>query len=191
MTVHAPSDVRSITVPEHFGGCGAEHSAGELEPGQRMSIDCPPCELALTSPPLSAHGWSSREDGVALTPDERQLLESQEKEGSAATALMVKQLGESLAQAVRLGNLGVAALPTAPAQPQFVQPSADDIHSALKEMDPADLEQLLRRAGLAAPVESADADSAPAPDPEPVKTPAKATAAKKTAAKAPAADGAS
>lgn len=187
MTVHAPSDVRSVTVPEHFGGCGVEHSAGDLEPGQRMSLDCGPCELALTSPPLNAHGWSSREDGVALTPDERLLLESQEKEGSAATALMVKQLGESLAQAVRHGHIGAAQL--APAQPQFVPPTADDIHAALKEMDPADLEQLLRRAGLAAPVEP---DTAPEQTPTPDPAPAAKTPAKKTAAKAvPAADGAS
>lgn len=146
MPVYAPSDVRAVTVPEHFGGCGTPHEAPVLEPGERWALDCFLCEDALTKPPLLSHGWSSQIDGVALTPDERKFLESQEKEGSAATAMMVRQLGDTLAQAMRQGYAGASGVPVA--QPQFVQPSAADITAALKSMPRDELADLIKLAGL-------------------------------------------
>lgn len=175
MTIYAPSDVRSAAVSESFGGCGQIHEAGDLQPGQRWGLDCPLCEVALSKPPLSSHGWSTSIDGVALTPDERRLLESQEKEGSAATAMMVRQLGDSLAAAMRAGYAGAAA-----PQPQFVQPSASDITAALKSMPKAELAEMLTLAGLAPTLDDAPAELVTA---EPTPAPAKKVAAKKTAAK--------
>lgn len=182
MTVHAPSDVRAVTVPEHFGGCGTAHQAGDLQPGERWALECQPCETALTSAPLNSHGWASQVDKVSLTPDERQLLTSQEKEGSAATAMMVRQLGDTLAQAMRQGYSGMAGLP-APT-PQFLQPTSENITEALKSMAPNDLEQLLRRAGLAAP--EASSDTSPEITPTPVSEPVAAKKATKAAAAKPA-----
>jgi len=141
MTVYAPSDVRAITVPIQFGGCGEPHVSAELAEGERWALDCESCGQALTRPPLSSHGWAHSIDKVALTPDERRLLETQEKEGSAATALMVRQLGDTLAAAVRQGYLGHAAPAPAP-------PSTSELMSALKSLAPEDLAQLLTIAGL-------------------------------------------
>ena len=146
MTVYAPTDVRAITVPDSFGGCGQPHESGELSPGERWALDCLPCEQALTSAPLNSHGWANRIDQVALTPDERQLLETQEKEGSAATAMMVRQLGDTLASALRQGYSGLAGVPVAAPQP--AAPSAADLAAALKTLPADDLADLLKIAGL-------------------------------------------
>lgn len=67
MTAYAPTDVRAINAS---GGCGQQHLApADLAPGDKMTIDCPPCEAVLLN--LPGLGWSARPDGVALTPDER------------------------------------------------------------------------------------------------------------------------
>lgn len=75
MTVWAPSDVRSITIPTHKGGCGQSHEAGELAPGEHFSVTCPGCEPAIIG---LRHGWAYQESGVHLTPDEIGEVERQE-----------------------------------------------------------------------------------------------------------------
>lgn len=67
MTVYAPSDVRSISVPTHRGGCGLVHDAGDLADGQRFAVDCPGCEPAIIA---TRTGWAHTPEGVCLTPDE-------------------------------------------------------------------------------------------------------------------------
>jgi hypothetical protein len=63
MTMYAPSDVKSIHLPD---GCGDSHHRGD-EPG--LVVSCPPCETALGKHPKL--GWAHNPDAVALTPDER------------------------------------------------------------------------------------------------------------------------
>lgn len=174
MTMYAPSDVRSAAVSEAFGGCGEIHQAGDLQPGERWGLDCPLCEIALSKPPLSQHGWSNTIDGVSLTPDERKLLESQEKEGSAATAMMVRQLGDSLAAAMRAGYAGMSGVPA----PQPVAPSAQDITAALKSLPKAELAEMLTLAGLVPTLDDAPAELATVDAPVAKKAVAKKTAAK-------------
>jgi hypothetical protein len=67
VTVHAPSDVRSISIPTHRGGCGLVHEAGDLPDGARFSVDCPSCEPAIIA---TRTGWAHTPEGVHLTPDE-------------------------------------------------------------------------------------------------------------------------
>lgn len=161
MTMYAPSDVRAVSVPTHLGGCGEPHEAPYLGPGSRWELECPLCEAALGKPPLVQHGWANRNEDVSLTPDERRTLETQSKEGSAATAMLVKQLGNDLAAALRGGPLQ-----TAPAAL-----TEDQVLSALKSLPNDALAELLKTAGLApeAPVPDG-ADTAPvAPSVEPTK----------------------
>lgn len=66
MTMHAMTDVRSITLP---GGCGNSHTAGDLADGEHMTISCGPCEAALQT--LPKLGWATNVGSVPLTPDER------------------------------------------------------------------------------------------------------------------------
>lgn len=67
MTVFAPTDHTSITVHPENGGCGEEHKAGILEPGELFRINCPQCEPVILG---MRTGWAATPDGVSLTPDE-------------------------------------------------------------------------------------------------------------------------
>ncbi|MFF4403591.1 hypothetical protein [Streptomyces sp. NPDC001404] len=133
MTMYAPSDVRSIFLPS---GCGEPHTVGELQAGEHWALDCPACETVLAAPALSKLGWSPQEDGVALTPDERRLLETEKNEGHIAQALMAKEFGRELAARTRTG-------------PETEQSSNTGMIEALKSASPEDLAELLTRAGLA------------------------------------------
>lgn len=134
MTMYAPSDVRALSAIHD--GCGTPHEAPALEPGEHRQLDCPPCEAVLSGR-LVKLGWSTRLDGVALTCDERRLLETQEREGNAATAMLVKQLGSDLASALRTGGASAA------------EPSPEQVVSALKGLPQDKLAELLKSAGLA------------------------------------------
>ncbi len=101
MTVYAPSDVRSITVP---AGCGQPHEAGELADGERFALDCAECEPHVLA--LKDHGWARDPLQVALTPDERQrfeALEANAKAQQATTWSDPRAIGNAVAEA-----LGVA-----------------------------------------------------------------------------------
>ncbi|MGW7001427.1 hypothetical protein ACWGCW_01020 [Streptomyces sp. NPDC054933] len=138
MTMYAPSDVRALSaIPD---GCGTRHEAPALKDGEHWHLDCPPCEAVLSGR-LVKLGFSARLDGVALTCDERRLLETQEKEGNAATAILVKQLGSDLASALRTGGAAAA------------EPSPEQVVSALKGLPQDKLAELLKSAGLAEPTE--------------------------------------
>jgi hypothetical protein len=79
MTLYAPSDIHSITVPD---GCGSPHEAGDGWPGQRMTINCPACEAALGGNPHL--GFATQEHAVKPTCDE--LAEQDRHEKAAAVA---------------------------------------------------------------------------------------------------------
>lgn len=63
MTMYAPSDVKSINLPN---GCKQQHHRGDAA---QLVVDCGPCEAALSAHP--SLGWAYQADSVALTPDER------------------------------------------------------------------------------------------------------------------------
>ena len=81
MTMYAPSDVFSITVPD---GCNNPHQAGEGWPAVRMRIDCPMCELALTSPTRQKLGWAPAAAKVKPTCDEIAQREADEDSAKRA-----------------------------------------------------------------------------------------------------------
>lgn len=67
MTAYAPTDCTSIAVHPENGGCGEEHKAGLLEPGELFRLNCPQCEPVILR---MRTGWAATPEGVALTPDE-------------------------------------------------------------------------------------------------------------------------
>lgn len=80
MTVHARSDVASITVSAAHGGCGRVHTrpAPGGNPVPLWSLDCPQCEDFLRSDPL----WASNVSEVPETPDEVTAREDFDKRGA-------------------------------------------------------------------------------------------------------------
>lgn len=77
MTVYAPTDHTSITIPAERGGCGMEHKAGLLEPGEKFRINCPACEPFILK---MRTGWAATPEGVSLTPDEIGEVERDERD---------------------------------------------------------------------------------------------------------------
>lgn len=76
MTLIAPTDVQSISLPD---GCGKSHG---IEAGAQLVIECGPCEAAM-----SAHkhlGWAATPEQVALTCDERAQAERDEASAQKA-----------------------------------------------------------------------------------------------------------
>lgn len=106
MTVYAPSDVQSITVPD---GCGQPHAAGDLAEGERFAVDCAACEPRILA--MAGHGWASDPLQVAPTPDERrrfEALEANAKAQQAATWSNPQAIGNAVAAA--LGQQGAPSL---------------------------------------------------------------------------------
>lgn len=124
MTVYAPSDVRSITIPADRGGCGKSHELiGELADGDRFAIDCPACEPHIIA---ARTGWAHTPHGVHLTPDEIAQVEAEEARakreqnrtwgspealGSAFAAAMAAKMGAPSASAPTLMEQIVALSP--------------------------------------------------------------------------------
>lgn len=166
MTMYAPSDIHAMSALSD--GCGIAHEAPALEPGEHWGLDCQPCETVLAGR-LAKLGWSPRVDTVTLTCDERQLLETSSKEGSAATALLVKQLGAQLAQGLLHG--GPQAAPAA-----LAAPTAEQLVGALQELPQEQLAALLKSAGLAP-------EAAPEAAPQSILEPAAEAPAPRAAAR--------
>ena|SRR5262245_25329262 len=91
MTVYAPSDVRSITVP---AGCGQPHAAGDLADGERFTVDCPACEPKILG---MRTGWAQAAGDVAKTPDEIAAAASEHAEAQRAAAVMLSALTRDMA----------------------------------------------------------------------------------------------
>lgn len=102
MTAYARNDLETIMIPMEAGGCGETHKRPKLKKGEDpkvWGVDCNACEPIL----LAVHGFARSEHDIELTPDEVKVQERLEKEGSAATAAMAKEIGAQLAQAARTG----------------------------------------------------------------------------------------
>jgi hypothetical protein len=168
MTVYAPTDVQSITIPTDRGGCGQSHEAGELAPGRRFSIDCPACEPLIVG---LRTGWAATPIGVHLTPDEI-------AEDEAAEALAIRERNRTWAQRGPAGGQdGPARTPSM--LELFAAASADEraALAAMLNAQPAPVEP---------PPSTGDSDSDTATSPEsstdePGATKARRPPAKKTA----------
>jgi hypothetical protein len=101
MTLHAPTDVRSISIPTDRGGCGEPHKlAGDPAEGEHLTVDCGPCEAVIST---MGHGWAADPLQVALTPDERarfDALSDQAKTRQASTWADPQAIGNAVAQAL-------------------------------------------------------------------------------------------
>lgn len=155
MTMYAPSDVRSISIPD---GCGQPHEAGDLGGGGRMTLDCPPCEASLQVRPTM--GWATHEAAVHLTPDEIGENERAEKTAQrVGTHLLASQI------------LGAASAQQAQGVPQAML----EQFAAMQAQIEALTAKLADQAAPAAPA---------VPEPEPVAaTPVEPAAPVKRAAK--------
>jgi hypothetical protein len=124
MTAYAPSDVRSITVPQ---GCGQPHEAGDLAEGERFAVDCPECESFILT--MTGHGWAADPLQVDLTPDERRANEALERNAKARQATTWSDpaaIGNAVAQA-----LGVAQAQAAPSLLDQIRAMSDEDKAAL------------------------------------------------------------
>ncbi len=77
MTVHAPTDVLSITIPTDRGGCGRSHELPDPAGGGPRTVDCPACEPHIIA---SRTGWAHDPIAVALTCDEIAQVEAAERD---------------------------------------------------------------------------------------------------------------
>ena len=150
MTMHAPSDVRVISISQDNGGCGVPH---ELAEGKR-SIDCPPCEQWLQKTP--SLGWANHPGGVALTCDE----------------IAENERAEKKAQAAGWRNLAGQMALAAGAAPAQAQPQS--LVEQILALDPAQKQALLVLLGASPAPVLDSAPQAPVVDSTPVvdETPA-------------------
>jgi hypothetical protein len=91
MTDMAPAGDRAagtVSLPEHRGGCGRQHTV-TLDEDDRPVISCPACAPALIG---GHHGWAASPAGVPLTPDEIGEREVAERDGVAMQRIMTKSL---------------------------------------------------------------------------------------------------
>ena len=160
MTVYAPSDVQSVTVPH---GCGTTHTRpDELHDDERFGIDCEQCEPLILA---QRHGWANNPLHVEMTPDERAAYEALDAKAKAQQAMTWSDpnaIGEAVAKA-----LGAQAAPPGNLLAQ-IRALSDDDKQALAG---------LLRLDVAPPASADDALTKP---------PKKATGAKASTPPAPA-----
>jgi len=116
MTVYAPTDVRSISIP---GGCGHSHDAGDLAEGERLIVNCPPCEPGIMA---TRTGWAHTPEGVHLIPDEIARVEADKREADRSknhTWGDPHALGRALAQGLAGQQASAAAGPDPEVQRQM------------------------------------------------------------------------
>ena len=90
------------------GGCGQSHGV-QVDKAGHPYIECDVCAPIQVS---RHYGWSSSPAGVPPTPDEVAQRELAEREGTAATSIMLRQVSEALAGAAvaKLGGAGAGSL---------------------------------------------------------------------------------
>jgi hypothetical protein len=153
MTVHAPTDIRSVTIPEHRGGCGQPHENPDLGDGEHLIIDCPACEPVLLA--MKGHGYANDPLHVGLTCDERAAAEAIREKNQVAQERMVASMAspEGFAQFMRAAGIAAAV-----GQPAAVPPEVMEEMAAMR----AQMAQLAEQnADLAAKL--AERDSTPRP----------------------------
>lgn len=168
MTVHAPTDFTSITIPQERGGCGQSHEAEQTPEGQPSKITCEKCEPHIIAARL---GFSHDPISVALTCDELGAVEAAERSASREQ----NKTMASLLPMIRAQFLSQqSAVPAVPA------PSLLEQIQALGAEDRAALAAMLTPAP-AADAQSAEGDDKPADKSAADKPPAaKSAPAKKT-----------
>jgi hypothetical protein len=130
------------------GGCGQQHQV-QVDGTGRPHVECELCAPIL----VGRHwGWAASPAGVPPTPDEVAARELAEREGTAATNIMLRSVSDALAKAAA-SQLGAG---TAPA--------AVSLLDQLKALGPGEREALLNALG-APPAGGAELPSATAGKP--------------------------
>lgn len=113
MTLHARSDLMSVSVPVASGGCGQTHSRPVRNgaPAKTWVLDCPPCERFLKgggrtrlqyTPGDAKSGilplqervadtdpcWGGSPDSVPMTPDEHRVAKSRSERGAQQLSMI-------------------------------------------------------------------------------------------------------
>lgn len=143
MSVFAPSDVRSVTIPN---GCGDPHEAADLPEGERWSVDCPACEPHIMA---DLYGWAYEPGKVAPTTDERAEIERAEKDAKRAnnaTWSNPAAMAAMLAQAMQPAQAEAPTLLS-----QIASLSADDRRALVAMLSATDNPQQERAPAPVAP----------------------------------------
>jgi hypothetical protein len=170
MTIHARSDISSVSISPDHGGCGQTHSrpVHQGAPADAWSLTCFRCEEYLRFDPC----WSAIRDSVPETPDEVSAREDRQKRTDTDTqrlmAEAVTSLPEILAQMVA-GNaelvkqfLDLAAskgtLPEKKAVPGEVLSRAREVESSdsLSTLSINELRSIARARGVIIPADKRD-----------------------------------
>jgi hypothetical protein len=138
MTIHAPSDHRSITIPAERGGCGVPHEAD----GDHLSVTCALCEPLIAA---MGTGWAMNRDSVHLTPDEIGVMEAAERNAARERD---RTWGDPKAMAGAFAQAMQSAMGTTPAVPSLMQQIA-----ALTQEERAVLGAMLRDSAAAEPAD--------------------------------------
>jgi hypothetical protein len=95
MTVYARSDVMSVALSKHHGGCGAVHARPVTHgaPATVWALDCRACEDHLRGDPR----WAASPAEVPETPDEIRIREEREKKGELDRSANLETAVQSLA----------------------------------------------------------------------------------------------
>lgn len=112
MTVYGRSDIMSVAVSQHHGGCGAVHSRPVTHgsPVKIWALSCHPCEDYLRSDPH----WVTDTEEIPETPDEVRVREQMEKKGEsrrlATQEELITRLASSQEGTQKLMTMFAAAL---------------------------------------------------------------------------------
>lgn len=151
MTVYAPTDFVSITIPEDRGGCGHPHEAGETNELGHAIINCDKCEPLILA---TRHGFGASPSAVHLTTDE--IAEAESAEAQAARARNrtwgdPQVLGDAIA-----GALARAVPAAAPSLAEQVAGLSDEQKAELRTLlgdEPTAPKKAAKKATPAAPAE--------------------------------------
>lgn len=107
MTVYAPTDALSVTIPTDRGGCGLTHQVTDRK------VDCLACEPHIVG---LRQGWAHTLEGVALTPDEIGEVERAEAQAKrqnqrtwADPAVLANVIGDAMRDGLANGQQPAAA----------------------------------------------------------------------------------
>jgi hypothetical protein len=130
MTLHARSDVMSVTVPVGSGGCGQTHSRPVTngKPAKNWTLDCVPCESYLKQDIINSNYrkrrigngakedlkerwpglWGHSETAIPETPSEEEQREFGEAEAAKNAAKLQLENATTTAESLKLMAEAVA-----------------------------------------------------------------------------------
>jgi hypothetical protein len=126
MSLYARSDVMSVAVPPDAGGCGVTHSrpVHQGAPVRLWELKCPACEVFLRDtdlahdinkpdkhsprnanmPPHVVGNWADAATKIPLTPDELEVAEQLEAQGTREMAQNAQRVASESLEAAKVKN---------------------------------------------------------------------------------------